>query len=110
MARIVIAGMAMNRGPLSRWSIAGKTHVKVAGEWGYLCRAVDQHGRVIDLLLSVRPDLAEAPPLFSRERGSLMRDAQLTVEFLATSSETPVALRRPLAELLVVTKCESLMT
>ena len=70
VARIVIAGTAMNRGPLLRWSIAGKTHVRVAGEWAYLCRAVDQHGQVIDLLLSVRPDLAEAPPIFSRERAS----------------------------------------
>jgi DDE domain len=70
VARIVIAGIAMNRGPLLRWSIAGKTHVKAAGERAYLCRAVDQHRQVIDLLLSERPDLAEAPPIFSRDWAS----------------------------------------
>ena len=32
--------------------------MKVAGRWTYLYRAVDQHGQVIDVLLSVRRDLA----------------------------------------------------
>lgn len=29
-----------------------ETYVKVAAQWAYLCRAVDQHGQVIDVLLS----------------------------------------------------------
>ena len=32
--------------------------MKVAGRWTYLYRAVDQHGQVIDVLLSARRDLA----------------------------------------------------
>ena len=53
-----------------RWSIFDETYVKVAGERAYLYRAVDQHGQVIDVLRSVRRDLAEPPPIFSRERAS----------------------------------------
>jgi IS6 family transposase len=32
--------------------------VKVSGRWTYLYRAIDQHGQVIDVLLSARRDLA----------------------------------------------------
>ena len=35
---------------------ADETYVKVAGRWTYLYRAIDQHGQVIDVLLSVRRD------------------------------------------------------
>jgi transposase, IS6 family len=34
--------------------------VKVAGRWAYLYRAIDQHGQVVDVLLSMRRDLAAA--------------------------------------------------
>jgi len=43
--------------------------VKVAGQWSYLYRAADQHGQVIDVLLSVRRDLAGARRFFSRDEG-----------------------------------------
>ena len=36
-----------------RWFV-DETYVKVAGRWPSLYRAVDQHGQVIDVLLSVR--------------------------------------------------------
>jgi transposase-like protein len=48
-----------------RW-FADETYVKVAGHWTYLYRAVDQHGQVIDMLLSARRDLAAARRLFTR--------------------------------------------
>src|SRR5262249_40606738 len=35
----------------NRWFI-DETYVKVAGRWTYLYRALDQHGQVIDVLLS----------------------------------------------------------
>jgi transposase, IS6 family len=41
------------RAPGDRW-FADETYVKVAGRWTYLCRAIDQHGQVIDVLLSAR--------------------------------------------------------
>ena len=34
--------------------------MKVSGRWTYLYRAIDQHGQVIDVLLSDRRDLAAA--------------------------------------------------
>jgi transposase-like protein len=48
-----------------RWFV-DETYVKVAGQWRYLYRAVDQHGQVIDLLLSERRDTAAARKFFTR--------------------------------------------
>ena len=45
--------------PGDRW-FADEAYVKVAGRWTYLYRAIDQHGQVIDVLLSRRRDLAAA--------------------------------------------------
>src|ERR1017187_3681327 len=47
-------------------SFVDETYLKVAGQWTYLYRAVDQHGQVIDVLLSVRRDLAAARRFFTR--------------------------------------------
>jgi len=51
--------------PGDRWFV-DETYVKVSGQWTYLYRAVDQHGQVIDVLLSVRRDLAAARRFFTR--------------------------------------------
>lgn len=51
--------------PGNRWFV-DETYVKVTGQWAYLYRAVDQHGQVIDVLLSVRRDLAAARRFFTR--------------------------------------------
>jgi IS6 family transposase len=51
--------------PGDRW-FADETYVKVAGRWTYLYRAIDQHGQVIDVLLSARRDLAAARRFFTR--------------------------------------------
>ena len=48
-----------------RWFI-DETYVKVAGRWTYLYRAVDQHGQVIDVLVSKRRDTAAAREFFAR--------------------------------------------
>jgi transposase-like protein len=48
-----------------RWFV-NETYVKVAGEWSYLYRAVDQHGQVIYSLLSLRRDLGAARRFFTR--------------------------------------------
>ena len=50
--------------PGDRW-FADETYVKVAGRWTYLYRVVDQHGQVIDVLLSRRRDLAAARRFFA---------------------------------------------
>jgi len=51
--------------PGERWFV-DETYVKVAGQWTYLYRAVDQHGQVIDILLSTRRDLGSARRFFTR--------------------------------------------
>jgi IS6 family transposase len=43
-----------------------ETYVKVAGRWTYLYRAADQHGQVIDGLVSERCDGAAARAFFAR--------------------------------------------
>jgi transposase, IS6 family len=48
-----------------RWFV-DETYVKVAGRWTYLYRAVDQHGQVIDVLVSTRRDAAAARRFFAR--------------------------------------------
>jgi transposase-like protein len=48
-----------------RWFV-DETYVKVAGRWSYLYRAVDQHGQVIDVLVSTRRDADAARSFFAR--------------------------------------------
>jgi IS6 family transposase len=43
-----------------------ETHVKVAGWWRYLYRAVDQYSQVIQVLLSEHRDAAAARRFFTR--------------------------------------------
>jgi transposase, IS6 family len=50
--------------PGDRWFV-DETYLKVAGTWTYLYRAVDQHGQVIDVLLSARRDLTAAQRFFT---------------------------------------------
>ena len=45
------AARCCRHAPGDRW-FADETYVKVAGRWTYLYRAIDQHGQVIDVLLS----------------------------------------------------------
>jgi IS6 family transposase len=48
-----------------RWFV-DETYVKVAGRWTYLYRAIDQHGQVIDVLVSERRNGAAARAFFIR--------------------------------------------
>src|SRR3954454_3258283 len=48
-----------------RWFV-DETYVKVNGVWRYVYRAVDEHGQVIDVLLSPRRDAAAARRFFTR--------------------------------------------
>ena len=48
-----------------RWFV-DETYAKVAGRWVYLYRAIDQHGQVIDVLVSEQRDLAATRQFFTR--------------------------------------------
>jgi transposase-like protein len=56
--------------PGDRW-FADETYVKVNGVWRYVYRAIDQHGQVIDVLLSARRDAVAARRFFTRALGTL---------------------------------------
>jgi transposase-like protein len=51
--------------PGDRWFV-DETYVKVNGVWSYVYRAIDQHGQVIDVLLSRRRDAEAACRFFTR--------------------------------------------
>ena len=51
--------------PGDRWFV-DETYVKVNGAWRYVYRAVDQHGQVIDVLVSARRDAAAARRFFTK--------------------------------------------
>jgi transposase-like protein len=48
-----------------RWQV-DETHVKVAGRWRYVYRAVDQFGQVVDVFMSSRRDATAARRFFER--------------------------------------------
>src|SRR5947207_3461449 len=51
--------------PGDRW-FCDETYVKVHGVWRYVYRAIDQHGQVIDVLVSVRRNADAARQFFRR--------------------------------------------
>jgi transposase, IS6 family len=52
-----------------RWQV-DETYVKVAGQWRYVYRAVDQFGQVIDVFVSARRDAKAARQFFERAIGA----------------------------------------
>ena len=54
-----------------------ETYLKVAGQWVYLYRAVDQHGQVIDVLASLKRDLAATRQFFARALNAARRPTEV---------------------------------
>ena len=52
--------------PVGRRWYCDETYVRVAGQWAYLYRAVDERGQVVDVLLRARWDLASARAFFAQ--------------------------------------------
>jgi transposase-like protein len=53
-----------------QWQV-DETYVKVAGQWRYVYRAIDQFGQVIDVFVSPRRDAAAARRFFERAIGTM---------------------------------------
>lgn len=70
----------------ARWFV-DETYVTVAGHWTFLYRAIDQHGHVIDVLVSERRDAAAARAFFTRA----LKAGPAPVE--VTTDRAPVYLR-----------------
>ena len=62
-----------------RWFV-DETYVKVAGTWRYVYRAVDQHGQVIDVMVSTKRDLKAATRFFSTAIRSHGEPAEVTTD------------------------------
>jgi IS6 family transposase len=85
---LIEAARPCRHAPGDRWFV-DETYLKVAGEWTYLCRAGGQHGQVVDVLLSVRRDLAAARRFVARA----VRAGTVPVE--VTTDRAPVYPRVP---------------
>ena len=62
-----------------RWFV-DETYLKVAGQWVYLYRAIDQHGQVIDVLASPKRDLAATRRFFARALNAARRPTEVTTD------------------------------
>ena len=67
---LVDAARFSRHSPGDRWFV-DETYVKVNGVWRYVYRAVDQHGQVIDVLVSKRRDADAARRFFKRALATL---------------------------------------
>jgi IS6 family transposase len=64
-----------------RWFV-DETYVKVAGVWRYVYRAVDQHGQVIEVLVSKRRNVAAATKFFEMMLAGRDRPTEVTTALL----------------------------
>jgi transposase-like protein len=63
-----------------RWQV-DETYVKVAGQWRYVYRAIDQFGQVIDVYVSPRRDTKAAQRFFERAiRTTRIAPAEVTTD------------------------------
>jgi transposase-like protein len=75
-------------GPGNRW-FAGETYLRAAGKQTYVYRAADQHGQVIDALVSAKRDLAAARRFFTRA----LRTGTIPAEVTTGRSRLPAGRR-----------------
>ena len=73
------AARPCRRLPGGRWFV-DETYVKISGRWTYLYRAVDQHGQVIDVMLSTRRDLSAARGFFTRALAVGVTPSEVTTD------------------------------
>jgi IS6 family transposase len=76
--------------PGDRW-LAGETCIKVAGCWTCLCRAVDELGQVIDVLLSQRRGLAAARRFVARALRAGTVPAEVTTDRVPACPRAPAS-------------------
>ena len=71
--------------PAQRWRslVVDETYVRVAGVWRYVYRAVDQHGQVINVLVSNRRNIAAATSFFETMLIGRDRPREVTTDLAA---------------------------
>ena len=65
--------------PGDRWCV-DETYLKVAGQWVYLYRAIDQFGQVIDVLVSEKRDLTTTRGFFTHALEHGLRPTEVTTD------------------------------
>ena len=65
-----------------RWFV-DETYVRVAGVWRYVYRAADQHGQVIDVLVSKRRNMTAANRFFEMMLAGHERPTDVTTDLAA---------------------------
>jgi transposase, IS6 family len=73
------AARPCRRLPGDRWFV-DETYIKVSGRWTYLYRAIDQHGQIIDVMLSTRRDMAAARRFLARALAVGIRPIEVTTD------------------------------
>jgi transposase-like protein len=71
-----------------RWFV-DETYVKVAGQWRYVYRAIDQFGQVIDVFVSARRDTMAAHRFFQRA----IDTTKVTPVEVVTTEQRPIRWR-----------------
>ena len=61
---LIDAARPRRHAPGGRWFV-DETYVRVAGQWRYVYRAIDEHGQVIDVLVSAERDATAARRFFT---------------------------------------------
>src|SRR5919201_4623072 len=79
-----------HRHPVGRRWRVDETFFKIGGRWRYAFRAIDQHGQIIDVLLSERRDAASARACFEQA----MTSTEVTPTRI-TTDRRPSATRQP---------------
>ena len=78
-AEFIEAARPCRRLPGDRWYV-DETYVKISGRWTYLYRAIDQHGQVIDVMLSKRRELPAARAFFTRAMAVGVKPFEVTTD------------------------------
>jgi hypothetical protein len=79
---VIDAARSCRRRVGDRWFV-DETYVKVAEVWRCVCRAVDQHGQVIDVCVSKRPNIASARMFFTTMLNAHGRPEDVTNDLAA---------------------------
>jgi transposase-like protein len=76
---LIDAARPCRHAPGDRWFV-DEIHLKVAGRWVYLYRAIDQFGQVIDVLVAERRDLAATRRFFTHALEHGPRPAEVSTD------------------------------
>jgi transposase-like protein len=89
---LIDAARPCRHAPGDRWCV-DETYVKVAGRWVYLYRSIDQHGQVIDVLVSEKRDLAATRRFFTRALSHSPRPSEVVTDQAPTYPRVLALLR-----------------